>query len=68
MLPLMMAALVTQQVWYLIPLTIAASLVWGATRHELPRPILYHALWTSFWILGFMGFLFFILWVLNFWV
>lgn len=66
--PLLFGALATQQVWYLIPLTIAASLVWGATRHELPGPIMRHAVGTSGWILGFMGMLFLAMWVLNFFV
>ena len=68
MFPLVIAALAAQQVWYLIPLTLAASLVWGATRHELPAPIIRHAVGTAGWILGFMGVLFLVLWVLNFWV
>jgi hypothetical protein len=32
------------QFWYAVPLVVAFSLVYGATRHELPIPILQHAL------------------------
>jgi hypothetical protein len=41
--------------WHAIPLILAISLVYGATRHELMLPILYHAYRTAVWIVGFMA-------------
>ncbi len=37
-----------------IIIVLAISLVYGATRHELMGPILYHAYRTAFWIVGFV--------------
>jgi hypothetical protein len=34
------AALLAKQSWYVDPLVISVSLVYGATRHELWQPIL----------------------------
>lgn len=41
--------------WYALPLVVAVSLVYAATRHELMQPILRHALRVGVWIVGFMG-------------
>ena len=43
------------QLWYSVPLIVAISLVYGATRHELMVPILHHAWRTARWIVGFMA-------------
>jgi hypothetical protein len=47
--------------WYAVPLIVSVSLVCAATRHELMRPILEHALRFAVWVLvfmaGFMGLL-----------
>lgn len=40
--------------WYAIPIVLAISLVYGATRHELLKPILMHAYHMAVWIVGFM--------------
>lgn len=40
--------------WHAIPIIFAISLVYGATRHELLKPILLHAYHTAVWIVGFM--------------
>jgi hypothetical protein len=40
--------------WYAVPLIIAVSLVYAATRHEQMRPILIHAGRVGIWIAGFM--------------
>ncbi|MGA2068908.1 MAG: hypothetical protein ABSG86_28395 [Thermoguttaceae bacterium] len=48
--------------WYALPLVVAASLVYAATRHEQIGPILRHALRIGAWILGFMGIIFVVLW------
>jgi hypothetical protein len=42
------------QLWFAVPLVVAISLVYGATRHEEIGPILNHAVRTGAWIVGFM--------------
>ena len=53
------------RLWYALPLIVSVSLVYGATRHELVRPILEHALRFAGWMLGFMGILFVVLWFVS---
>lgn len=50
---------------YYVPLIIAISLVFGATRHEHTPLILSHAWHTGRWITGFMGIIFVVLCVLD---
>ena len=40
--------------WYALPLIVSVSLVCAATRHELMKPILQHAVRFAAWVLGFM--------------
>jgi hypothetical protein len=40
--------------WYALPLIVAVSLVYSATRHELPQPIAVGAVRMAAWISGFM--------------
>lgn len=40
--------------WYAIPLIVAVSLVYSATRHELAGPIVGGAMRMAAWICGFM--------------
>ena len=40
--------------WYSVPLVMAISLVYAATRHELMKPILLHAARWIAWIFGLM--------------
>lgn len=40
--------------WYSVPLVMAISLVYAATRHELMKPILLHAARWMAWIFGLM--------------
>lgn len=40
--------------WYSLPLIVVVSLVYSATRHELPRPIAGGAVRMAAWISGFM--------------
>ena len=61
MTPAILATFVHSQLWYLLPLVVVVSLVYGATRHELMGPILDHALKAGIWILGFMGIVFVVL-------
>ncbi len=48
-------ALVTPQLRYAVPLVIAVSLVWGATRHERLREIVGHTIRSLIWVLTFVG-------------
>lgn len=49
------------QLWYVLPLVVTVSLVYGATRHELMSPILHNAFRAATWIIGFMAIIFFVL-------
>ena len=40
--------------WFALPLIVVVSLVYSATRHELPRPIMAGAVRMAAWIGGFM--------------
>ena len=66
--PLLADALPVAQIWYMLPLLLAVSLVYGATRHELLVPILQHAWRTAVWMLVFMGVIFLILLAIEWWV
>jgi hypothetical protein len=65
---MLLGALLAKQIWYLLPLVVSVSLVYGATRHELPRPVLYHAWHTALWMTIFMGSIFLVLWFASLWV
>ncbi len=59
MFPLLIASLLlTNKLWFSLPLIVAVSLVYAATRHELMQPILQHASRTALWIAGFMTIVF----------
>ena len=51
--------------WYAVPLIIAVSLVYAATRHERMRPILLHAGRVALWIVGFMAVVFVVLTLIS---
>ena len=50
---------------YAIPLVVAVSLVYGATRHELMKPILLNAVRAATWIVGFMAIIFAVLLMIS---
>jgi hypothetical protein len=52
---------VNNDLWYALPLVIAASLVYSATRHEQMSAIILHALRIGAWMIGFMAVIFLIL-------
>ncbi len=52
--------------WYLLPLALAISLVYSASRYELPERILSRAIRLFLQIIGFMGAAFLVLWVLTY--
>jgi hypothetical protein len=56
------------QLWYALPLIVAISLVYAATRHEAMTPILLHAVRLGGWITGFMAFLFAVLMGVSWWL
>jgi hypothetical protein len=53
------------RMWYALPLILVVSLVYGATRHELPKPILEHAVRFGTWIVTFMVVLFAVIWLVS---
>ncbi|MBI84341.1 MAG: hypothetical protein CMJ81_14170 [Planctomycetaceae bacterium] len=53
------------RLWYALPLVVAVSLVYAATRHESMLPILQHAWRIAVWIVGFMSIVFVILFLLE---
>jgi hypothetical protein len=57
--PDLLLAAQINNLWYALPLIVAVSVVYSATRHELPRPIAVGAIRMGGWIVAFMlvGFL-----------
>lgn len=53
------------QLWFAIPLILAISLVYAATRHERMLPIWLHAGRIALWIFGFMAVVFGVLMVIS---
>jgi hypothetical protein len=49
------------RMWYSVPLIAVISLVYAATRHELMRPIVEHAVRFGIWIVVFMFVVFVVL-------
>ena len=58
---LQLAAFNTVDLWYALPLIVAVSLVYSATRHEETGAIMVQALRTGVWIVCFMAVIFAIL-------
>ncbi|MFO1041232.1 MAG: hypothetical protein U0941_05560 [Planctomycetaceae bacterium] len=56
----------TNVTWHMLPLALAISLVYSASRYELPEYILVRALRLFLQIVGFMGGAFLVLWVLTY--
>ncbi len=54
MVNILLASMYVKDFWYALPLIVAVSLVYAATRHELMGPILAHAVRIGVWIVGFM--------------
>jgi hypothetical protein len=66
--PALLAVMSTSLLWHAVPVIVAVSLVYGATRHELWGPILNHAYRTAVWIVGFMAAVFAILLAVSWFV
>lgn len=58
-------SILTTRLWYVLPLIVAISLVYAATRHEIMKPILRHAVHTAVWIAGFILIVFVVLFGLS---
>ena len=52
-------------IWYSLPLIVAISLVYAATRHEAMGMIIKHAIRLGLWITGFMAVFSLLLWLLS---
>ncbi len=65
---LLAARWLDNNLWYALPLIVAVSLVYAATRHEDMGPILQHAVRIGAWIVGFMLIVFAVLWFINLWL
>jgi hypothetical protein len=59
--PPLLAAANIHFLWYALPLIVAISLVYAATKHEAMGPILQHAWRIGLWIVGFMVAIFVVL-------
>jgi hypothetical protein len=64
---LLLGSIFDNKLWHLIPLVVAISLVYGATRHEEMKPILVQAYRTAAWLVVFLGIIFGIFAILS-WV
>ncbi len=53
---------------YALPLIVAVSLVYAATRHEQAGLILGHALRIGLWIVGFMAVILAVLLLISWWL
>jgi len=71
MIPLAAILLTTapyNQLWYAVPLVVAVSLVYGATRDEEMLPILVQSYRAATWILTFLAIVFAVLLVVSWFV
>ena len=59
------ASIAQSDIWYALPLIVAISLAYAATRHERMRPIFGHALRAGLWIGAFMAIIFAVLKILT---
>ena len=53
--------ILNNDLWFALPLVIAVSLVYAATRHEAMGPLLRRAMRFAGWIVGFMVVVFIVL-------
>lgn len=62
---LLIAGIFENKLWHLVPLVVAISLVYGATRHEEMKPILVQAYRTAAWLVTFLAIIFVIFAMLS---
>ncbi|MDA0658159.1 MAG: hypothetical protein O2931_05635 [Planctomycetota bacterium] len=66
--PLLIGVVLHHRMWYALPLVVAVSLVYAATRHELFAPILEHAIRFGGWLVGFLVVFYFLILGLSTWL
>ncbi len=54
-------------VWYALPLVVAVSIVYGATRHENPKEIVHHTIRSFVGVCTFMFVIFAVIFLAGFW-
>ncbi len=64
---LFFAVLGHNQLWYMFPLIVTISLVYGATRHEHLLPILDQSVRFGAWIIGFMLMIYCVFATISWW-
>jgi len=64
----LLGAALHHRMWYIVPLVVAVSLVYAATRHELLVPIFEHAVRFGGWLVGFLIVLYFVIMLLSEWL
>lgn len=60
-----MLIMAIDRLWYAVPLLVATCLVYGASRHEVPRAIISHAWRFGVWIIVFMAVLYGLIWLIT---
>ncbi len=65
---MLIASIFDNKLWHLVPLVVAISLVYGATRHEEMKQIIVQSYRTAAWLLTFLGIIFVIFAVLSWWL
>ena len=66
--PMLVSTAMLNRMWYSVPLIVVISMVYAATRHEMIKPIVEHALRFGFWIVGFMLVVFVLLMLITRWL
>lgn len=56
------------ELWYALPLVVAVSLVYAATRHEAMGLIVRHAVGCGAWIVGLMAAALVVLLLISWWL
>ena len=64
----LLASMPYNQLWYAVPLIVAVSLVYGATRDEEMGPILVQSYRAAIWIVTFLAIVFAVLLVVSWFV
>ena len=55
------------KIWYALPIMLAVSLVYGATRHELMSEIWRSATRSFLWVTVFMSMILLLIWIGGYW-
>ena len=63
----LLASIWDAKAWYAVPLIVAVSLVYGATRHEYLKEIVENSIRSAFWVVCFMAVIFAIIYISGYW-